>query len=139
MTEHIEEIMNQLPAMRPQHGLSKGFSPALDIYETDNDVVVESMLAGVHPEDVKVSIEHGMITIQGETSREREIDEKNYYRKEVRSGSFFRQVPLPVPVLDEDISAEFEDGLLKITCPKAEEKKGKKVEIAIKRGKQSKK
>ncbi|PIR78013.1 MAG: hypothetical protein COU28_03990, partial [Candidatus Magasanikbacteria bacterium CG10_big_fil_rev_8_21_14_0_10_36_16] len=66
-----------------------------------------------------------------ESKREHEIDEKNYYRKEVRSGSFFRQVALPVPVQEDNVIAEFEDGVLKITCPKADENKSKKISVKV--------
>jgi len=76
-------------------------------------------------------VEKGVLTIEGESQREHEIDEKNYYRKEVRGGSFFRQVSLPVAVKEDDVSAEFTDGVLKITCPKAEEKKKNKVSVKV--------
>ena len=131
----MEEMMNRLPALSGSNLPAQGFIPAMDVYETKDAVVAETTLAGVRPEDVEVSVEDGMLTIQGQTNKEREVEEKNYYRKVVRSGSFFRQVPLPVPVLDGDISAEFEDGLLKITCPKAEVKKGKKVKWLCLQGK----
>ena len=129
----MEDMMNQLPALSGSNLPAKGFIPAMDVYETKDAVVAETTLAGVRPEDVEVRVQDGMITIQGETNKEREVEEKNYYRKEVRSGSFFRQVPLPVAVLEDKVTAEFGDGVLKITCPKAGEKKeGKKIEIEVK-------
>ena len=132
----MEEMMNRLPALSGSNLPSKGFVPAMDVYETKDAVVAETTLAGVRPEDVEISINNGMITIQGETSKEREVEEKNYYRKEVRSGSFFRQVPLPVAVLEDKAKAEFDGGVLKITCPKAgEKKKGKKIAIEVKKSK----
>ena len=62
---------------------------------------------------------------------EREVEEKNYYCKEVRSGSFYRQVALPAQIREDDVIAEFEDGVLKITCPKAEPTKTKKVSVKV--------
>lgn len=123
----MEEMMNRLPGMP---GL-KGFVPALDVYETKDAVVVETPLAGVNPENVEVSVEKGVLTIQGETKKEHEVDEKNYYRKEVRSGTFHRKVALPVAVKEDETSAEFHNGILKITCPKKAPAEAKKVNVKI--------
>jgi len=103
----------------------------VDIYETDKAVIVESPLAGMRPEDVKVSVDKGVLTIKGESEKEHEVEEKNYYRKEVRSGSFYRQIALPAPVLDDKVQAEFKDGVLKITCPKAAASKTNKVDVKV--------
>ena len=125
----MEEMMNRLPALQGQQ--MKAFVPAMDVYETDKAVIVEAPLAGVRVEDVKVTVEKGVLTISGESKKEHEVDEKNYYRKEIRSGSFFRQVALPTAVLENKVDAEFEDGVLKITCPKSEPVQAKKVEIKV--------
>lgn len=105
--------------------------PAMDVYETEKSVVVETALPGINPDEVKVSVEKGVLTVTGESKKEHEVDDKNYYRKEMRSGSFFRQVALPAPVLEDKVDAVFEDGLLKVTCPKTEQLKTKKVEIKV--------
>jgi len=131
--EEIDEMFNNLPALSKNNQLSKPFMPATDIYQTDKAVVVETPLAGVRPENLNVSIEKGILTIQGHSQKAREVDEKKYYRKEVRSGSFFRQLVIPTPVLEDKVEAEFVDGVLKITCPKAEKNKAKKVEIKVKK------
>ena len=123
----LDESM-RLPAVNPS---LKAFVPAVDIYETDNAVVVEAPLAGMRPEDVQVSVEKGVLTLRGETKKEHEVEEKNYYRKEVRSGSFYREIALPAPVLDDKTAAEFKDGILKITCPKASASKTKKVDVKV--------
>jgi len=119
----------------PQWDLFEDFAqtmaPAMDMYETKNDVIVEAPLAGVKPEEVEVTIEKGVLTLKGESKKEHEVDEKNYYRKEIRSGSFFRQVALPVAVKEDKVTAEFADGVLKITCPKATQTPVKKVSVKI--------
>lgn len=109
----------------------KGFTPAMDVYETKNDVVVETPLAGVDPKDVDISVENNVLTIKGKTKKESEVEEKNYYRKEVRSGSFFRSVALPAHVVADKAKAESVDGMLKITVPKAPEAKAKTVKVKI--------
>jgi HSP20 family protein len=123
----LDESM-RLPAVNPS---LKAFVPAVDIYETDNAVVVEAPLAGMRPEDVQVSVEKGVLTLRGETKKEHEVEEKNYYRKEVRSGTFYREIALPAPVLDDKTAAEFKDGILRITCPKATQTKTNKVDVKI--------
>ncbi len=109
----------------------QGFTPAIDVYETKNDVVVETPLAGIDPKDVDISVENDVLTIRGEAKKESEVEEKNYYRKEVRSGSFFRSVALPSRVLADDAKAEYEKGVLKISIPKSSEAKAKSIPISI--------
>ncbi|MEK7065111.1 MAG: Hsp20/alpha crystallin family protein [Patescibacteria group bacterium] len=105
--------------------------PAMDVYETEKAVVVETALPGINPNEVKVSVEKGVLTVTGESKKEHEVDDKNYYRKEMRSGSFFRQVALPAPVLEDKVEAMFEDGLLKITCPKSTQTAVKKINVKV--------
>ncbi|MBU0597060.1 Hsp20/alpha crystallin family protein [Patescibacteria group bacterium] len=129
--EGMDEIFNRLPAFRNMGAMQKGFTPAMDVYETKDSVVVETPLAGVDSKDVEVSVEKGVLTIKGESKKEHEVDDKNYYRKEVRSGSFFRQVALPNAVKEDGVQAEFEDGVLKIICPKVTPTEAKKVQVKI--------
>lgn len=105
----------------------------MDVYETDGAVKIEAPLAGVDPADVEVSVEDGILTVQGHSRKEHEVDEKNYYRKEVRSGSFYRQIVLPAAVKEEEVTAEFESGVLKISAPKTDQKKGKKITVEVKK------
>lgn len=108
-----------------------GFMPAMDVYDTKEAIIVETQLAGVKPEEVEVNVEDGILTVKGSTKKEHEVDDKNYYRREVRAGSFYRQVALPVSVKEDSVKAEFEDGVLKITCPKSEPKKANKINIQV--------
>ncbi len=128
--QEMEEMMKVMPVGSNQ-SMQKGFIPALDVYETKDAVVVETPLAGVDPKDVSVSVEKGILTISGESRKEHEVEEKNYYRKEVRSGTFYRQVPLPVAVDEDGVIASFDDGILKINCPKRGEVQSKKIDIKI--------
>ena len=125
----MDEAINRLPSVSNQS--LKAFVPAVDMYETDKAVVMETPLAGMRPEDVSVSVEKGVLTLKGESKKEHEVEEKNYYRKEVRSGSFYRQLALPAPVLEDKVTAEFKDGVLKITCPKAIASKTNKIDVKI--------
>ena len=100
--------------------------PAMDVYEKDGNVVVESPLPGINPKNVKVEMHDGILSISSEESAKSEVDEKNYYRKEVRHGSFHRSVRLPAEVDENKIEAVYKDGILKITAPKIEKKEDKK-------------
>lgn len=108
-----------------------GFALAMDVYEDNDNIVVEAPIAGVKPEDVNVEVEDNVLTVSGTVEHKSEVDEKNYYRKEVRAGSFYRAVALPKPVKGDAATATFENGVLKITIPKAEEAKPKKIAIKI--------
>ena len=126
----MEEVMNRLPATVGQNSM-QAFVPAVNVYETKEAVVVESALAGIDPNNVEVSVENGLLSISGDTKKEHEVEEKNYYRKEVRSGSFRRQIPLPTAVDEEKVEAVFEDGMLKITCPKVVVVEPKKISVKV--------
>lgn len=108
------------------------FVPALDVYQTKDDVVVEAPLAGIDPGKVNISIENDVLTIEGQSEQKSEVDEKNYYRKEVRCGSFHRSVALPAAVNGDKAKATYEKGVLKIVVPKEERTKPKTVKVEIK-------
>jgi HSP20 family protein len=127
--EPFEELDKEFSSLTPA---VSGFTPAVDLYQTKDDVVVETPLAGVDPEKVDIAIENDVLTIQGKSEKKSEVDEKNYYRKEVRYGSFFRSVAMPTHVLGDKAKAEYENGMLKITIPKAPEAKAKKIAIKAK-------
>jgi len=121
---------SMLPAVRNNQF---GFTPAVDMYEDKENIVVETQLGGIDPEKVDISIENNVLTIKGESEKKSEIDEKNYYRKEIRRGSFYRSIPLPTKVDGDAASAVNEDGVLKITVPKASEVKPKTIKIQNKK------
>src|SRR3989338_861608 len=79
----------------------ESFVPALDVYQDADNVIVETPLPGIDPSDVNISVENDVLTIEGSSEKKSEVDEKNYYRKEIRSGSFHRAVALPAAVNGE--------------------------------------
>jgi HSP20 family protein len=121
---------DMLPAVR---GNQFGFTPAVDMYEDKDNIIVETQLGGINPDKVDISIENNVLTLKGESEKTSEIDEKNYYRKEIRRGSFYRSIPLPTKVDGESAVAVNEDGVLKITVPKAPEVKPKTIKIQSKK------
>jgi len=102
---------------------------AVDMYETDDAVIVKSAIPGVKPEDLNLSITGDTLTIRGETMADEEIKEEHYIRRECHYGSFCRTLTIPVPIVSDKAEAEFEDGVLTLTLPKAEEVKPKAIKI----------
>jgi HSP20 family protein len=121
---------SMLPAVR---GNQFGYTPAVDMYEDKDNIVIETQLGGIDPEKVDVSIENNVLTIKGESEKKSEVEDKNYYRKEIRRGSFYRSIPLPTKVDGDKAQAVNEDGMLKITVPKASEVKPKTIKIQNKK------
>jgi len=107
-------------------------SLALDVYETDQDVVVKSSVPGVKPEDIDITITGDTLTIKGETKAEEKVEKANYIRQERRYGAFSRSVTLPTSIVAEQAKAEFEHGVLTLTLPKAEEVKPKSIKVKTK-------
>lgn len=111
------------------------FFPPLDVYEKGNKIIVETPIPGIEPEKVDISVKDNVLTIKGKSSKKSEVEDKNYYRKEVRYGSFYRSVDLPAKVIGEKTEATYEDGILKIEIPKAAAKKEKKIKIKVRKSK----
>ena len=111
--------------------MRKFLAPSMDIYQTKDEVVVEMPLAGVPPEKVDITIENDMMTVRGEMEEKKEVKHEDYYKKEIRRGSFVRQASLPVAVKGEEAKAESHNGMLKITVPKSEKAKPKKIAVKI--------
>ncbi len=129
---YFEDMDKMISEFVPTVRGVNGFMPAVDMYEDKDNIVVETQLAGIDPEKIDISIENDVLCIKGEGERKTEVDEKNYYRKEIRRGSFFRSIPLPSKVSGDDASAVAEGGILKITIPKAPESKPKSIKIKTK-------
>ncbi len=107
------------------------WAPLVDIIEDDKEYLVKAELPEVRREDVKVSVENGVLTIRGERKFEREEKNKKYHRVERGYGSFVRIFTLPDVADGDRVSAEFKDGVLKVHLPKSEKAKAKQVEIKV--------
>lgn len=101
----------------------------IDVYQTENDIVIKSTIAGVKPEDLDVSINNDMVTVKGERKNEEVVENGNYYYQECYWGSFSRSVLLPVDVIPEKADAALKNGILTIRLPKADTTKTKKIQV----------
>ncbi len=110
----------------------QSWAPIMDIVESEKDFTVKVELPGMKKEDIKINIENNILSIEGERKTESEEKGKTFHRIERSYGQFYRAVSLPKHVDDAKIKAEFNDGLLTITLPKAETAKTKAIEITNK-------
>lgn len=105
--------------------------PRVDISDDANQIYINAELPGLTQDDVKVTVADGVLTIRGEKKHEEKQEERNYYRIERRFGEFVRQFALPENIKSSEIKAEFKNGVLGITIPKAMPEKPKELEIPI--------
>jgi HSP20 family protein len=131
----LREAMDRLfdDAFTRPFGLTSGLqAPAVDLYQTDDEVVVKTSLPGMKAEDVQISVTGDLLTIQGEFKEKEEKKEKAYHPREQRFGSLERTLSLPTEVVADKAKADFEDGVLTITLPKAEKVKTKTITVKAK-------
>ncbi len=107
------------------------WSPAADVFEKENKIIVRLDLPEVKPEDIDVSVVDNTLRIKGERKRTEEVKREDYYRTERMYGMFERMIELPVPVKTEAVEATYKDGVLEINLPEAEEKKAKEIKIKV--------
>jgi HSP20 family protein len=139
--EPMREMMSLREAMdrlfddaftRPLSVSGVAGAPAIDMFQTEDDVVVKATLPGIKAEDVDISVTGETLTIRGEYKQENEQKDATYHIREQRSGSFERSLLLPTDVKADQAKADFENGILTITMPIAEEVKPKSITIKAK-------
>ena len=101
----------------------------IDVYQTEEWIVIKSTIAGVKPEDLDVSINNDMVTIKGERKTDEQVPADNYYYQECYWGPFSRSVVLPVDIISEKAEASLKNGILTIKLPKADVTKTKKIQV----------
>jgi len=134
----IQERMNQIfeDALSRSRGRDEGlrtgmWTPAVDIYERNDAVVVKAELPGVEKEQISVEVKDGILTLRGERKFERDVKEESYHRIERSYGTFLRSFSLPVSVDQDKVKAAFRDGVLEVELPKKEQAKPKQVRVDI--------
>ena len=136
----LEEVSNRLNRVfgRPLARLEPNemmtmadWTPSADISETDTAYLIKAEIPGVNKEDVKVSIENGMLTIQGERKMEKEEKGKRYHRIERSYGSFIRSFRVPDDADESAVKAEFKDGVLNVTLNKSARAKPKAINVSV--------
>ena len=125
MRHAMDRMFSQmLPAFGRLPSLDlRAFSPNVEVYQTDKEVVIQAELPGIDPKHVTVEATEDSVHLSGELRKESEVKEDNYYRTERQFGQFDRIVPLPNRIRDQEVKATFKHGLLTIRAPLAEEVK----------------
>jgi HSP20 family protein len=119
----------QLASSAPDFGA--GWAPALDVFEDDSQITVQLEAAGMKKEDFDISLTDGVLTVSGERKFQSEQREGESLRSERSFGAFSRSITLPSAVNAEGVKATYEDGVLTVTLPKAEEAKPKKIQVEL--------
>jgi HSP20 family protein len=112
-------------------GLFAGWSPAVDIQETDNEFILKADLPDVKKDDVKVELDGDILTIEGERTKEKEEKGKRFHKVERAYGKFVRHFTLPTEVDGPNVKAEFKDGVLNVRLPKAANAKPKAIDVKV--------
>jgi HSP20 family protein len=115
--------------LRSAGGLDLEGTLLLDLAQTSDDVIVRASLPGVKPDDIHISVTGDVLTLRGAVKEEKVTSEVSYHLRERRYGSFSRTITLPTSVVAEKAKAEFENGVLTLTIPKAEEHKPKSITV----------
>ena len=114
-----------------EEGIGRGaWNPSVDIYENKEHIVLEAELPGMNRDDFELSVENNVITLRGERQFEKKDDSDNYHRVERSYGSFTRSFTLPQTVSAEGATAEYRNGVLRVTLPKREETKARRIQIS---------
>ncbi len=132
MEDRIENMFNTALSRwyRPAKGRTgEGWSPEVDVYETETNLVVRADIPGVDPDQIKARVEGGMLYINGQRQRDSKVAAKDYYLAEREYGPFSLCIELPGTVNPETASAEYRNGVLTVTVPLREEAKPKKIKI----------
>jgi len=131
LQDQFNRIFNESFRHQPEESALTTWAPAVDIYETPNELVVKADLPDVNEKDIDVRVENNLLTIRGERKFEKSVSEENFLRIERTYGSFSRSFSLPNTVNSEAIGAEYKNGVLTVTLPKREESKPRQVKVTV--------
>jgi HSP20 family protein len=126
---HMDRLFDNVLGHPGPSGMERLWSPAVDMYETENEVVVSAELPGLSETDIRVSVAGDLLTIQGERQGNTEAEDGGHYRRERWFGKFERTLSLPVPVETNQVKATYRTGVLTVKLPKVEEIKPKEIKI----------
>jgi HSP20 family protein len=131
LQEQINRVFGDVVRRNGEESNLTPWAPAVDIYETENELVVKADLPDVNPQDLDIRVENNILTIRGERKFATKVKEDNYLRIERAYGSFSRSFSLANSVKSEAIKAEYHDGVLTLSLPKREEAKPKQIKVNV--------
>ncbi len=131
LRESMDKLFEEFFTHRPRGQVVAAWEPAVEVFETDSDVVVRAELPGIDPKNVEITVTDDTLTLKGEARLEREDKGRNYHRRELRYGSFLRSLALPSDVKGDQATASYRNGILEIRVPKSERAKPKSVKVEV--------
>ena len=131
LQDQINRLFNDIAGRTSDESSLTAWAPAVDIYETEHELVVKADVPEVDPKDLDIRVENNVLTIRGERKFEKKVDEDNYLRVERAYGSFSRSFSLANTVNTDAIKADYHNGVLTLTIPKREEAKPKQIKVSV--------
>lgn len=131
LQEQVNRLFESTFPRRTDNSALTTWAPAVDIYETENELIVKADLPDISEKDLDVRVESNMLTIRGERKFEKKVEEENYLRVERAYGAFSRSFSLPNTVNNEAIKADYKNGVLTVMLPKRAESKPKQVKVNV--------
>jgi HSP20 family protein len=131
LQDQINRLFNDTLERTGEQSNLSAWAPAVDIYETEHELVVKADLPDVDPKDLDIRVENNLLTIRGERKFEKKVNEENYLRVERTFGFFARSFTLANTVNPDAIKAEYQNGVLTLTIPKREEAKPKQIKVNV--------
>jgi len=131
LQDQVNRLFNDALERQAEESSLTAWAPAVDIYETEQELVVKADLPEVDPKDLDIRVENNLLTIRGERKFEKKVTEENYLRVERAYGSFARSFTLANSVNSEAIKADYQNGVLTLTIPKREEAKPKQIKVNV--------
>jgi HSP20 family protein len=136
LRQQMDSLFNDL--LYSQHGLtlqpgngSTSWAPAIELQETDTDIILKAEIPGVEAKDLDVQVSQESVLMTGEHQEEKRTQEQGFFRSELRYGQFQRMIALPVLIQNDQVKAEFKDGILTLTLPKVEDVRQKMVKVDL--------
>ena len=131
LQDQINRVFQDVFERAGEESSLTAWAPAVDIYETEHELVVKADLPDIDPKDLDIRVENNILTIRGERKFEKKVNEDNYLRVERSYGSFARSFTLANTVNAEAIKADYQNGVLTLTIPKREEAKPKQIKVNV--------
>src|SRR6267378_3805362 len=131
LQEQVNRLFNDVFERNSEESSLTAWAPAVDIYETEHELVVKADLPEVDPKDLDIRVENNILTIRGERKFEKKVNQENYLRVERAYGSFARSFTLANTANSEAIKADYQNGVLTLSIPKREEAKPKQIKVNV--------
>ena len=131
LQEQLSRVFGDAPERTGEESNLTAWAPAVDIYETENELVIKADLPEVNPQDLDIRVTNNVLTMRGERKFEKKVNEENYLRIERAYGSFTRSFSLTNSVKSEEIKADYQNGALTLSIPKREETKPKQIKVNV--------